>query len=308
METVASAFAPATVANLGPGFDVLGAAVEGPGDEVTARRVEASGVRISEITGDGGRLSSDPHQNTAGIAALETLARTGMKVGIELQIRKGLPIGSGLGSSAASAAAAAMAVNLLLGSPLRKSELIAPCLAAEAAVSGKHADNLVPALLGGWILVRSVEPLDLVRLPVPSGLFFSVVTPDFELETRKARAALPYAIDRKDHVFEAGQLAGLIAACFSDDVGLLGRSLVDRTVTPARLSLIPGAAEVIAAALSAGAVGSSISGAGPSIFALSISRSVSQRVGEVMQAAFRGVGLDSTLRISAADAPGARRS
>ena len=300
-------FAPATVANLGPGLDVLGLALAAPGDRVTARRA-AAGVTMARVTGDGGALSLDPETNTAGIAARATLAKAGVATGVELTLEKGMPIGSGLGSSAASAAAAAFAVNLLIGSPLRKVELVGPCLAAEAAVSGRHADNVAPALLGGLILVRSIEPLDLVRLPVPEGLVVVVVTPDMELSTREARAALPGEVPLASLVRNTAQVGAFVSACHSGDLGLLGRSMTDAVATPARAPLIPGCAGVIEAALDAGAIGSSISGAGPSIFALCRSERSACEVAAAMTRAFAASGRAATSVVSPADCPGARRA
>lgn len=302
-----SAFAPATVANLGPGFDVLGLALEGPGDTVTARRIPGTGVRMASITGDGGRLPTDAAANTAGVAATSTLAAAGLEVGVELVLAKGLPIGSGLGSSAASAAAAAMATNLLVGSPLRKRELVGPCLDAEATVSGRHADNVAPALLGGLILVRTVDPLDLVRLAVPAGLRLVVVTPDFELETRRARAVLPDAVPRAGLVRNTANIAALVSACYTGDLSLFGRSLVDGVIAPLRAALIPGCEQVIEAALDAGALGSSVSGSGPSVFAFARSERTAGEIATAMTDAFAAAGHEAMVVTSPADCPGARQ-
>jgi len=306
-EESVTAFAPATVANLGPGFDILGLALQGPGDTVTARRIAGSGVRMAGIENDGGRLPTDPARNTAAVAAASTLRKAGLDLGVELTLRKGLPIGSGLGSSAASAAAAAFAVNLLAGAPLRKMDLVGPCVEAEAAVSGRHADNVAPALLGGLILVRSLDPLDLIRLPVPPELVIVVVTPDCELSTREARAALPSSIAISDSVANSANLAALVSACHAGDLTLLSRCLEDRIATPARLPLIPAAASVLAAALDGGALGSGISGAGPSLFALCRSERSAREAAQAMRAAFAAAGLDATSVTSPADCPGARR-
>ncbi|MCP3979195.1 MAG: homoserine kinase [bacterium] len=300
-------FAPATVANLGPGFDVLGLAVAEPGDTVVARVVSSSGVTLKAVHGDGGALPVDAATNTAGIAAREVLARAGIEAGIELELFKGMPIGSGLGSSAASAAAAALATNVLLGSPLRKTELVEPCMEAEAAVAGRHADNVAPALLGGLILVRSTDPLDLIRLPVPEGLTVSVATPAFSLPTREAREALPDRVALPEMVANNANVAGMISAFHSGDFGLLARSMVDNIVTPARAPLIPGCLGVIQAAHDAGALGSSISGAGPSVFALCRSARNANEVGTAMRDAFNKAGLDATFVIGSADSPGARK-
>ncbi len=305
---VVRAFAPATVANLGTGFDVLGLALLGPGDTVLARRVPGTGVRIAAVHGDGGRLPLEPERNTAGIAAIATLARAGIDAGVELEVTKGLPLGSGMGSSAASAAAAAYAVNLLLGSPLRRAELVAPCVEAEAAVSGRHADNVAPALLGGMVLVRSVDPPDIVRLPVPAGLVLTVVTPQHEVSTRDARAALPADVPLAQMVRTSANLGAFVSACFSGDLGLLARALEPDVVTAARARLIPGCLDVLAAARDAGALGASISGSGPSLFALCRSERSAHEVAVAMRAAFRRAGLESSAVFSPADCPGAREA
>lgn len=300
-------FAPATAANLGPGFDVLGMALRRAGDRVRARRVDKPGVRVTRIVGDDGRLPTEASDNTAGIAAIETLRLAGANAGIELELYKGMPIGSGLGSSAASAAAAAVAVNQLIGSPLRRSELIGPCVEAEAAVAGRHADNVAPALLGGLVLVHSLEPIRVQRLPVPEGLWVTVVTPDFELSTRLAREALPSSIPISAMVANSANLGLLMSACYSGDLSLLGACVRDDIVTPARAALIPGGTEVIDAALAAGALGSSISGAGPSIFAFCHSQVVAERVARAMQEAFAHAELNSNVLICPGDSPGALR-
>lgn len=306
IDEAVTAFAPATVANLGPGFDVLGLAVEGMGDRVTAKRVSQPGVRVVRIEGDGGKLPTDVARNTASVAAREALRLAGLEVGVELTIFKGMPMGSGLGSSAASAAAAALAVNRLVGSPLRKETLVTACVEAEAVVSGRHADNVAPSMLGGLILVRRVEPLEVVRLPVPEGLTVAVVTPDFELPTRQARAALPMEVSLKTMVHMAANVGAIVSACYSGDLGLLGRAIDDPVVTPARAALIPGGQATIDAALDAGALASSISGAGPSIFALCRSSRSADRIVAAMAAAFERAGLSSSALISPADCPGAR--
>ena len=299
-------FAPGTVSNLGPGFDVLGLAIRGPGDTVTARRVAGPGIRIPAITGDGGRLSTDPARNTAGIAAMETMKAAGTEAGIELEIHKGMPLGSGLGSSAASAAAAALAVNIVLGSPLRRADLIGPVLEAETTVSGRHADNAAPAVLGGLILVRSTDPLEVLRIPVPETLQVVVVTPEFELETKAARAVLPRQVPLSARTRNAADIATFISACYSGDLGLFSACIADPEVTPVRAAMIPGGLDVLAAATGAGALGASISGSGPSMFAFCHSAAVARKVSDAMRAAFKRAGLESSGFVSPADCPGAR--
>ena len=200
-----------------------------------------------------------------------------------------------------------MAVNVLVGSPLRKTELLEPCLNAEAHVSGRHADNLAPSLLGGLVLVRSVDPVDLVRLPVPEELMVAVVSPDFVLETRKAREVLPSEVPLGAMIRNSANLGAMVAACFSGDLSLLGRSVTDEVVTPARAALIPGCSEVIESALRAGGLGAGISGAGPAVFSLCRSPRSAREVGAAMRQAYAQAGLESTLHLSPATAPGARR-
>jgi homoserine kinase len=304
--TEARAFAPATLSNLGTGFDVIGLALSGCGDTVTARIVPDPGVRISSITGDNGRLPKDADANTAGIAARETLRRIGVSVGVELDIAKDLPIGSGLGSSAASAVAAAFAVNLAIGSPLRRADLIEPCLLAESAVSGRHCDNVAPALLGGLVLVHSLDPVEIVRLPVPEGLILALVTPDIEVLTRRAREVLPKMVPLAAMTRNSAALAAVVSACHSGDLALLARAIPDEIVTPARAPLIPGCQSVIEAALEAGALASSISGAGPTMFAVCRSVRTADAAIAAMVDAFARHGLRATGFTSPADCPGVR--
>ncbi len=303
-----TAFAPATVANLGPGFDVLGLALHEPGDRVTARVIEGKDVRIASITGDDGELPTDAKRNTAGIAATITLKLAGVTTGIELELEKGLPLGSGLGSSAASAAAAAWAVNRLIGSPLMDLDLVEACLEAETVVSGRHADNVAAAVMGGLVMVRSVDPLDVVRLPVPRGLTIAVVTPDFVLHTAEGREALPKTVSLQEMVANQAALAGLVSAFYMGDMALLGRSLEEHIVTPARTPLIPGAKEVIEAANLAGALGSGLSGSGPSVFALCEDHEIARDVAGAMAEAYSKAGLASQVIVSPADCPGAREA
>ena len=303
-QSVASAFAPATVANLGPGFDCLGVAVEGQGDVVTATHrpdLPAGSVVISSMTGDNGRLSLVAADNCCGIAAAATLRLLGLDGpgapagGVALACRKGLPLGSGLGSSAASAAAAAWAVNLLYGAPLSKAQLVPAGLASEAAVSGYHADNIAPAIMGGFVLVRAYNPtlaLQPLRFGAPaSALWFCLVTPVFEAPTREMRAALPKEISMKLHIANTAAAAGVVAGVLGGDAALIGASLNDDTIVePARGPLIPGFFAVKKAAMDAGAFGCTISGAGPTVVAIAPSADAGKRIAEAMAAAFRKEG------------------
>ena len=299
VRTAATAFAPATVANLGPGFDYMGVAVEGQGDVVTAtlRRDLAPGsVVITSMTGDNGRLSLDPDKNCCGIAAAATLKLLNVtSCGVSLECTKGLPLGSGLGSSAASAAAASWAVNTLFGCPLTKADLVPAGLASEATVSGYHADNIAPAIMGGFVLVRSYSP-KLVLVPLPWGgdatkLWFCLVTPLFEAPTREMRAALPKTITMGVHVSNAAAGAGLATGILTGDARMLGGALGDDTIVEvARGPLIPGFAAVKAAAMAAGAYGCTISGAGPTIVAIAQGREEGVAITKAMAQAFRSHG------------------
>lgn len=301
-----SAFAPATIANLGPGFDVLGLAIDGLGDTVTVEFCNEPGVHIGSITGDNGLLPKDPAVNTASVAARATLRAAGIDANIRLHVHKGLPLCSGLGSSAASAAAAAFATNILIGKPLRKYDLVQPCIEAEAVVSGRHADNVAPSLLGGLVLVRSVDPIDLVRLPIPDGLTMVVVTPSLELPTKQARAVLPPNVPLATMVDTTAQVASLVSACYSGDLSLLSRSLEDPVVTPARIGLIPGGAAALDAALGTGALGASISGAGPSLFAMCRSARSAQLAASAMADVLHEHGNSTAVHLSSANCPGVR--
>ncbi|MGB0647015.1 MAG: homoserine kinase [Bradymonadia bacterium] len=306
MKRSCTAFAPATVANLGPGFDVLGLAVEGAGDTVTVTQADDRRIQIRRISGDDGRLPLNPQANTAAIAARATLKRAGVEMGLLIDIDKGLPIGSGLGSSAASAAAAAVATNGLIGSPLRPMELIEPCLEAEAVVSGRHADNIAPALLGGLILVRSLSPIDVMRIPTDDSLHVAVVTPLISVETKAARAVLPKQVDMTQAVQNSANLAAMVMALHTRDLSLLSRATVDIFSTPARSHLMPGANAAVKHALDAGALGAAMSGAGPSFFALCSAAEVARRCMNAMGAAFQNAGCETRQLISPFNAPGAR--
>lgn len=305
-------FAPASSSNLGPGFDILGVAVEGLGDRVQARwDREKEGIWIENIEGDAGRLPRQATENTAGIAALEVFKRIQTPcegAGIALSLHKGLPLGSGLGSSGASAVAAAWAVNLLCGGPLQKREVLEACMAAEASVSGWHADNVGPSLLGGLVLVSSYEPLELVHLNYPENLVFVLVTPYHEVKTRDAREVIPRMLPLQDHIANSASLASMIYALERGNLPLFGRSVQDKIVEPARAALIPGFFHVKQAALEAGAYGCSISGAGPTIFAITDQLEKGQMIGRAMQEAFlKKASLESRFWVCRVDSEGARQ-
>ena len=289
-------FAPATVANLGPGFDVLGLALERPGDTLEAELAAQPGVEIVQITGDRGALSTDPARNVAGRAAADVLRRahalSGGAVdsqGVRLWLHKQMPLASGLGSSGASSVAGAVAVNELLGQPLTNEELLRSAMEGERAVSGSpHADNVAPSLLGGIMLIRSYDPLEIVPLPVPSSLWIALAHPHCELSTAVARALVNghrYSI--AEAVRNLGNLGGFVAALYADNLALLGRSVQDALVEPLRAPLIPAFNAVKAAALAAGGLGCSIAGAGPSVFAFCADEPSATRTGAAMCETFR---------------------
>ena len=305
--TSVTAFAPATVSNVACGFDVLGFALDAPGDEVTAR-LTGTGVRIDDILGDGGRLPRDAAKNTAGVAALALLTALGERRGVALTIRKGLPLSSGLGGSAASAAAAVVAVDAILGSRVSIETLIACALEGELLGAGSaHADNIAPSLCGGLVLVRCPNPPDVVRLPVPAGLTAVVVHPDLEIETARARALVGDTVRLADAVQQWANLGALVDGLHRGDFALISRSLEDTIAEPRRAALVPGLAAIKRAALEAGALGCGLSGSGPSIFALCPSGEGAPRVAGAMTLAVRAeIGGDVQTYISPIASQGAR--
>jgi homoserine kinase len=302
----ATAFAPGTVSNVACGFDVLGFALEAPGDEVTARLVP-SGVQIESISGDGGRLPHEPAKNTAGVAALALLTTLEERRGVALTIRKGLPMSSGLGGSAASAAAAVVAVDAVLGAHTPIDTLIACALEGERLGAGSaHADNVAPCICGGFVLVRRPNPPDVIRLPVPAGLMAVVVHPDLEIETARARALLGTTVLLADAVRQWANLGAFVDGLHRSDFAQIGRSLEDTIAEPRRASLVPGLALIKRAAADAGALGCSLSGSGPSLFALCVGRATTERVAEAMTAAVKThIGGDPHTYVSAISPRGA---
>ena len=300
-------FAPATVANVACGFDVLGFALEEPGDEVLLTLRNEPGLVITKIRGDGGKLSSDPEKNTVTVSIQAFLDYINSNQGFEVELYKKMPLGSGLGSSAASSAAGVFAANLLLLEPLKRKELLPFAMEGERAACGSaHADNVAPSLLGGFILIRSYDPLDVIDLPVPENFFATVVHPQVEVKTEYARSILKKEVLLSDAVTQWGNLAGLVAGLFMSDCDLIGRSLKDVIAEPARSLLIPGFEEVKEKALNCGALGCSISGSGPSVFALSSRRNIAEKAGEEMKEEFEKLKIESTVYISEVNKEGAR--
>ena len=287
-------FAPASVANVACGFDVLGFALAEIGDRVTARRTSGRGVTIAAITGDDGRLPLEAARNTAGVAAAALLDAHGIADGVEISLEKGLPLASGLGSSAASAVAGAVAANALfdVGAPL--DELLRCAVEGERVACGAaHADNAAPSLYGGFVLVRSMKPIDIVRLPVPADLACAVLSPQLEVQTKAARQVLGDTVPLGAAIVQWANVGALVAGLHSGDYALIGRALHDAVAEPRRAALVPGFADVKRAALDAGALGCSLSGSGPAIFALCQGIDSARRVADAMRtalAASAGVG------------------
>ncbi|HTK05060.1 MAG TPA: homoserine kinase [Candidatus Eisenbacteria bacterium] len=304
----AIAFAPATVANVGPGFDVFGFALEKPGDTVEAWRIEKKGVRLVEVTGDDGKLTRETDKNVASAVAGRMLRGAAAKFGVAVSLHKGLPLGSGLGSSSASAVAAALAVNAILDRPYAQDELLEFARYGEKIACGAaHVDNVAPALYGGFTVIVRQEPPEVVRLQCPKSWRAVVAHPHFELSTRKARAVLPRTVPLSRVTANVAGAAAAVAAVMGGDLASLGRAITrEAIVTRARAGLIPGFKEVGEAAMAAGAAGFSISGAGPSIFALTDGDRRATLVGAKMVAAWRRLGIAADLYVSRVGAPGAR--
>lgn len=302
-------YAPGGIGNMGPGLDVLGCAVTGAGDTIELEWLDEP-REATIVIADAGHpeLPTEPDRHAASIAALAVLRQASEQPARSLVMRatKGLPLAGGQGGSAASAVAGAVAMNALLGSPLDQAALLDAALEAEAIVAGRHADNVAPALLGGVILVRSVDPLDLIRLPYPAALRIVLVQPEQRLATAQARAVLPNAIERGVAVRQMANVAAMVAALSNGDRELLRRALDDGIAEPARAPLLPGFREAKAAALEASALGCSISGAGPTSFAFAADDETAQRVVQAMTRAYAACGVKATARIERIDARGAR--
>jgi homoserine kinase len=297
MSERAAAIAPGGVGNIGPGLDVLGMAVSGPGDRVLVERVPGRGVTIADAGHP--ELPTDPEKNTAGIAAMKVLAYAGAaSIGVRLTIVKGLPLAGGQGGSAASAVAGAVAVNRLLGDPLDPIILLTCALEAEATVAGRHADNLAPALFGGVCLIRSVHPLDVIKLPIPESLRVVMAHPAQRLRTADARAVLPQFIERARVIQQMANVAAMVSGFWSGDLALIGRGLDDQIAEPARAPLLPGFIEAKGAAIAAGALGGSLSGAGPTSFYLCTDDLSAQRVAHSVRDAYATLEITCDTRVA----------
>ncbi len=301
-----TAFAPATVANVAIGFDILGHTVEAVGDRVRIKRIEAPEVRIRSITGVAGDLPVEPERNTAGRAVQAMHQALKLPYGFELSIDKGIPLSSGMGGSAASAVATVVAANALLAEPLTRLQLLQYAIQGEIIASGAvHVDNIAPSLFGGLVLTVGIDHPRVKQIPVPKSVRCVLIHPHMQLATREARAILKANVTRSDFVWQTANLAGFISGCYSNDLDMIRESFDDVVIEPQRQSLIPGFADVKQAAMSAGALGCSISGAGPTVFAWAEThRTAVVQAG--MVAAFKAHGLASDAWISVIENDGAR--
>ncbi len=294
--------APATVSNVVCGFDCLGFALAEPFDIVKVRRIGEQKIRI--VNRDDYGLPTDPSKNVAGVALQAMLGALNAEFGLEVEITKGIKPGSGIGSSSASSCGAVVAANHLLGDRFRKAELVDFAMEGEKLASGaKHADNAAPCIFGGFTLVRSLEPLDVVPLKFPQ-LFATVIHPQIEIKTSEARAILPAMVPLTDAVQNWSNLGAFVAGLASDDYDLISRSMVDVIVEPARRQLIPGFDDVKAASLAAGALGGGISGSGPSIFMISPERETADQVSEAMEKVYAATGIPFNIYVSAIETDG----
>lgn len=296
--------APATVSNVVCGFDCLGFAVDAPFDEMTVRLIDSPRVRITEQSGFG--LPLEPDQNVAGVALMAMMDRLGGDTGFEVEITKHIKPGSGVGSSSASSCGAVAAANHLLGGRFSKTELVEFALEGEKLAAGeKHADNVAPCIFGGFVLVRSIDPLDVVAIDSPP-LFTTIIHPQIQITSFEARAILPRDVPLKAAVRQWSHLGSLVAALARGDYGLIARSMEDFIVEPVRKSLIPGFDEVKAASLAAGALGGGISGSGPSMFMLSEGEETAREVERAMRDVYSRTGIEFNTYVSGINPEGVR--
>jgi len=300
MKNSIKVFAPATVANVVCGYDVLGFAVNAPGDEVVMRLTATKGITISKITGDDGKLPMNPEKNTVSASVQHYLNHIGKPdFGIDIELHKKMPIGSGLGSSSASTVAGLFAVNALFDNLLSNKELVPFAMKGEELACGYgHADNVAPALMGGFVLIRSYEPLDIISLPFPEDMHAAIVYPEVDVPTKDARQMIRSKVLLKDAVTQWGNVAGLVSGLFMKDYDLIGRSMTDVLVEPTRAILIPDFYVMRQMALNEGAIGFGISGSGPSVFALTKDADTANRITEKLQNHLKELAINSLSFVS----------
>ena len=297
--------ATATVSNLNCGFDILGLAIDEPYDIIDLELTNTGGVEIVNINGCDS-LSRDPERNVVGVVLNAMLDKSDKELGFRVSIEKGITPGSGIGSSAASSAGAAYAANVLMNSRFSVNDLVGFSMEGERLASGSaHADNVAPALMGGITLIRSYDPLDIIQINIPSELFCVVIHPDLEIKTSAARQILDRQLPLEIAVRQWGNVGGLIAGLYREDYDLIGRSLVDHVAEPKRSALIPGFLELRKTAMENGALGSGISGSGPSVFALCKGELQAETVLKGMEACMRNKGIDFNSYVSPVNSKGA---
>jgi homoserine kinase len=302
----ATAFAPASVGNVAVGFDILGHTVAAIGDKVRVTRRAEPGVSVRSIRGVVADLPLVAEKNTAGMAVIALARELGLTYGFDIDIEKGIPLGSGLGGSAASAVAAVVAAAALVDEPLDRTRLLKYAMQGEAVASGSvHVDNIAPSLFGGLVLTVGIDNPFVKQVPVPETVRCVLVHPHMVLATREARAILRKTVELSDVIWQQANLAGFLAGCYTSDLALIRESLLDVVIEPQRQVLIPGFVDVKQAALAAGALGASISGAGPTVFAWA-EQDDAENVRAEMVAAFRKHGLETDSWVSTIDREGAR--
>lgn len=306
MDTI-TVFCPATIANISCGFDVLGLALDAVGDLMTVGKIPEKEIRIAPIEGQDIPWETD--KNVAGVAGMALLKASAYEGGFYIEIQKRIKAGSGIGSSAASASGAVWAMNELLGRPFSTLELVRFAMEGERLASGvAHADNVAPALFGGFTLVRSYQPLDIIRIDAPEALVATIIHPQIEIKTSDSRKILKTTFLLEDGIKQWGNLGGLVAGLYTSDYELIGRCLVDHIIEPTRSILIPGFDAVKAGALKAGALGGGISGSGPSIFALSKGWETAGLVAKAMSKVYEPTGIAYDLHVSGINPLGVRRA
>jgi homoserine kinase len=299
-------FCAATIANISCGFDVLGLALDNVGDEMIVRKVSQKGVKIVKIIGQD--LPLETHKNVAGVAAMALLSKIDTDFGFEIEIYKNIKPGSGIGSSAASSAGAVYGINELLGRPFSNHDLIEFAMQGERLASGvAHADNVAPALLGGFTLVRSTAPLDVLKIHTPKELYATVIHPQIEVKTSDAREILRSSVPLKTAIKQWGNIGALISGLYTEDYHLIGRSLEDYIVEPIRSILIPAFDSVKTESIKAGALGAGISGSGPSIFALSHGAQNASQVASAMKKVYDKVGIAYDVHVSKINTEGIKK-
>ncbi len=305
MKQEVSVFCPATVSNVGPGFDLLGFAMESPGDELIIRRNTEGKLRLEDLSGIG--LPLDPALNIAAISAHALLEELNAEEGFDLIFKTKINPGSGIGSSAASCVAAVVGINELLGNPFTTAELLPYAMEGEQFASGSyHADNIAPALLGGFTLIRGYDPLDIKHIPYPSDLFCALVHPDLEFKTSEGRKVLPTEVPLKTAIAQAGNLAGLIAGLTTSDHGLIGRSITDLFAEPVRTKKLPEFEELKKVTIENGALGTGLSGSGPSVFSLCRGEEIAKSVAMIMEGHFSNHGIACKKYVSKVSEAGCR--